>query len=166
MRSIEIKHQGICIKMSEEEEDLAVLIYKSSKTAKVRAAAAAAAKEKERMNTSAVGRRTSKRKRSSTNQEGEASIDHPGKKRAASRKQKFAGKPVCSADECKNLVINGGVCKRHGAKVKRCSSEGCNNGAKKEECVSGMEQRGNLYSKVVCAINMTKSKNLCRAAGG
>ena len=32
--------------MSEEEEDLAVLIYKSSKTAKARAAAAAAAKEK------------------------------------------------------------------------------------------------------------------------
>eukprot|EP00986_Skeletonema_menzelii_P004450 scaffold1518_cov113-Skeletonema_menzelii.AAC.2 len=33
----------------------------------------------------------------------------------------------CSADGCTNRAINGkgGVCMRHGAKVKRCSSEGC-----------------------------------------
>ena len=48
-----------------EEEDLAVLIYKSSKTAKARAAAAAV-EEKGQINTSSTGRRTSTRKRSSS----------------------------------------------------------------------------------------------------
>ncbi|KAK1735718.1 hypothetical protein QTG54_013424 [Skeletonema marinoi] len=35
----------------------------------------------------------------------------------------------CNSDGCTNNVVNGGVCKRHGAKVeyKRCNSEGCTN---------------------------------------
>ena len=54
----------------EEEEDLAVLIYKSSKTAKARAAAAA--KEKGQMKAAPAGRRTtSTRKRSSATQDNE-----------------------------------------------------------------------------------------------
>eukprot|EP00984_Skeletonema_dohrnii_P032819 scaffold27640_cov84-Skeletonema_dohrnii-CCMP3373.AAC.2 len=51
-----------------EEEDLAVLIYKSSNTAKARAAAAAAAAtEKEQMSLSEARQTTSTRKRSSAN---------------------------------------------------------------------------------------------------
>ncbi|KAK1743965.1 hypothetical protein QTG54_005562 [Skeletonema marinoi] len=36
----------------------------------------------------------------------------------------------CSFEGCTNLAQNGGICKRHGAKVKRCSSEGCTNQAR------------------------------------
>jgi len=37
----------------------------------------------------------------------------------------------CSSDGCTNQVQNGGVCRRHGAKVKRCSSVGCTKQAQK-----------------------------------
>jgi len=33
----------------------------------------------------------------------------------------------CSSEGCTNQVVNGGVCMRHGARVKRCSREGCTN---------------------------------------
>ena len=123
-----------------EEDDLAVLIYKSSKTAKARAvAAAAAAEEEEQMNALSTGRQTSTRKRS---QDDEASIDRPGKKRAV-RKQEISEnnqkaeehsdwrkyRKICSAEGCTNLVVKGGVCIRHGAKRKTCSSEECTNQA-------------------------------------
>eukprot|EP00984_Skeletonema_dohrnii_P015434 scaffold6670_cov81-Skeletonema_dohrnii-CCMP3373.AAC.2 len=35
----------------------------------------------------------------------------------------------CPVDGCTNQVQNGGVCIKHGAEVKRCSSKGCTNGA-------------------------------------
>ena len=110
-----------------EEEDLAVLIYKSSKTAKARAAAAAA-KDKGQINAPSTARQISTRKRSFVNQGDEASVDHPGKKRALGRKQKpsrnneTVGRKynwrkyakMCSAEGCSNLAKKGGVCKRHG----------------------------------------------------
>jgi hypothetical protein len=37
----------------------------------------------------------------------------------------------CSTEGCTNFVVKGGVCVKHGAKVKRCSSEGCTNQAQK-----------------------------------
>jgi len=37
----------------------------------------------------------------------------------------------CSFDACTNNAVNGGVCVRHGAKVKRCSREGCTNQVQK-----------------------------------
>ena len=36
-------------------------------------------------------------------------------------------KNYCSIEGCKSLAHQGGVCQRHGAKVKLCSSEGCTN---------------------------------------
>jgi hypothetical protein len=45
--------------------------------------------------------------------------------KAGQKRKKY----YCSADGCTNQAQNGGVCRRHGAKVKRCSSEGCTNGA-------------------------------------
>eukprot|EP00985_Skeletonema_marinoi_P003922 scaffold1712_cov86-Skeletonema_marinoi.AAC.4 len=38
---------------------------------------------------------------------------------------------LCSSDGCTNRAINGGVCRTHGAKIKLCSREGCTNHAKK-----------------------------------
>ena len=38
---------------------------------------------------------------------------------------------ICSSDGCSILAKNGGVCKKHGAKVKLCTSEGCSNFAVK-----------------------------------
>ena len=35
----------------------------------------------------------------------------------------------CSSDGCTNQAQKGGVCIRHGAKVKQCSSDGCTNQA-------------------------------------
>eukprot|EP00984_Skeletonema_dohrnii_P019892 scaffold9608_cov119-Skeletonema_dohrnii-CCMP3373.AAC.2 len=47
----------------------------------------------------------------------------------------------CSADGCTKFVQSGGVCVRHGAKVKRCSHEGCTNQAQQEEFASGTALR-------------------------
>ena len=33
----------------------------------------------------------------------------------------------CSTDGCTSTAYQGGVCKRHGAKIKRCNSKGCTN---------------------------------------
>ena len=69
--------------------------------------------------------------------------------------QSSAGAPrktykyVCSADGCTNRVINGGVCLRHGAKLKLCSSEGC----------TKLAQRGG-----VCVKHGAKRKR-CRSEG-
>lgn len=42
------------------------------------------------------------------------------------------------------ILYNGGVCVRHGAKVKQYNVEGCTNGViNKEEDVLDMEQRSN-----------------------
>jgi hypothetical protein len=118
--------------MGEEDDDLAVLIYKSSKTAKARAAA----KEKEQVNAASCirSRTPSTRKRSITaNQDNEASMDRSGKRSAVNRMQKFSednkkvgGRAdwrnyakICSYDDgCTNLAQKGGVCIKHGAKVK------------------------------------------------
>jgi hypothetical protein len=37
----------------------------------------------------------------------------------------------CSREGCSNLAQKGGVCIKHGAKVKLCSSEGCTNKVQK-----------------------------------
>jgi len=36
------------------------------------------------------------------------------------------GSRLCLSAGCTSIVINGGVCRKHGAKVKTCSHEGCN----------------------------------------
>jgi len=54
---------------------------------------------------------------------------------------------LCSSEGCTNQPQKGGVCRRHGAKVKLCKFEGCTNqviqiglcmrhGAKKKQCSS------------------------------
>ncbi|KAK1748109.1 hypothetical protein QTG54_000048 [Skeletonema marinoi] len=139
-----------------EQEELAVLIYKSSKTAKARAAAAAAmaaAKETEKqMNApSEAHQTTSTRKRSSANLSGNNTSAKSSKRMSPSKRERRpllaeheVGTHVpkkdarkrrryeCSADGCtKNNVINRGVCVKHGAKIKRCISDGCTNNAQK-----------------------------------
>ena len=48
-------------------------------------------------------------------------------KKGATKKYRY--RYECSADGCTNNVVNGGVCRKHGAKTKPklCSSEGCTN---------------------------------------
>eukprot|EP00984_Skeletonema_dohrnii_P003511 scaffold1186_cov117-Skeletonema_dohrnii-CCMP3373.AAC.6 len=47
----------------------------------------------------------------------------------------------CSREGCTNVAVQGGVCVRHGAKVKLCSSEGCTKiKPSVEECARGMGQ--------------------------
>eukprot|EP00984_Skeletonema_dohrnii_P020024 scaffold9684_cov147-Skeletonema_dohrnii-CCMP3373.AAC.3 len=67
------------------------------------------------------------------------------RKRKASTDEELATKKaavnkynkICSANGCTDVVVQGGVCGRHGAKVKRCSWEGCIN----------ISQRGGLCSR-------------------
>jgi hypothetical protein len=47
--------------------------------------------------------------------------------RAKVKQGKKGAKKRCSVKECSNLAVNGGVCKKHGAKQKLCSSDGCTN---------------------------------------
>ena len=131
---------------------MAVLIYKSSKTAKARAAAAAA-EEEEQMNASSTGRQTSTRKRSLVNQGDDTSMDRPGKKRAARRKQKpsrnnqtVERKPdwrkyakMCSAEGCSNLAKKGGVCRKHGATSQHAAVEDALIKLREEEFAESME---------------------------
>ena len=37
------------------------------------------------------------------------------------------GRTLCNREGCTNRAVQGGVCQRHGAKVKKCSYEGCSN---------------------------------------
>jgi hypothetical protein len=69
---------------------------------------------------------------------------------------------LCSSEGCTNHVVNGGVCKKHGAKVKLCSNEGCTNKLRKEECALGMGQRSN--DAAVKDAQIKSSKEEC--AGG
>jgi hypothetical protein len=168
-------------KMGEDEQDLAVLIYKSSKTAKARAAAAAAAaKEKEQVNAAPCmrSRTPSTRKRSITaNQDNEASMDRPGKRRsAAERTQKFskdnqkAGRKadwrnyakICAANGCTNLTKKGGVCVKHGATYtqKKCSSRGCANLARNGGvCIKHGAKRKRRNSEA--CTNLAKKGGVC-----
>jgi methylthioribose-1-phosphate isomerase len=48
-------------------------------------------------------------------------------------RRKCTNRKICTADGCTNQSKQGGVCRRHGAKVKckQCSSDGCTNLAQK-----------------------------------
>ena len=100
-----------------EEEDLAVLIYKSSKTAQARAAAADKIKKKETLAASATSKPKSsknpKRKLHSSSSSSSA-VEKPARKRR-----------TCPVQGCTNQVVNDGVCIKHGANVKQCSIDGC-----------------------------------------
>ena len=153
--------------MNEEEEDSAKPINMTSKAVmkkKKKKAAAVADKEKSQTNkASSVERLTSTpRKRSSAkdNQDDEALAGRPKKKRNVGKAKNVCYEPgrkevvkkkymyECSAAGCTTKARRkGGVCVRHGAKLKRCSHEGCTNvvvnrgvctrhGAKRPQCNS------------------------------
>ena len=117
---------------------MAVLIYKTSKTARARAKAAAAAGKEMGQTNASSGSRNSTRKRSIASHEDGMLPGRPGKRRTAKRVRK-----TCSVDECTNRAQKGGVCYRHGAKVKLCSKVGCKIKHRKEGCASVMGHRRN-----------------------
>jgi hypothetical protein len=103
--------------MSEdEEEDLAAFIYEASMEAFY--------------STYAASSSSSFASDDDDDDDEEMMAGRPGKKTTAKKQYR---KKKCSVAECKYRAINGGVCRRHGAKVKvkLCSSEGCTNQAKK-----------------------------------
>ena len=78
-----------------------------------------------------------------------------------------AKKKQCSIEECTNKAVQGGVCRRHGAKVeiKLCSYEGCvnqviNNGV----CISHGAKRKKRCSQEGCT-NQAKRRGVCKRHG-
>jgi hypothetical protein len=128
-----------------EDDDLGILIYRESQPRK---AEAAAAESKNKLSIAST-RRTSTRKRTAVNHDDKSmkttKTNLPSKKmkRHSSKQTETTEKKVdwtkykkkCSVEGCTNIIVRGGVCVRHGAKVKKrryeCSSNGCTNLAQK-----------------------------------
>ena len=64
---------------------------------------------------------------------------------------------LCNSEGCSNIVVKGGVCKRHGAKVKLCSTERCTNQAVRGGvCVKHGAKRKKLCSSESCTNQVIK----------
>ena len=63
-----------------------------------------------------------------------------------------------SSDGCTNQVIQGGVCLRHGAKLKLCINEGRANNAQRGGVAEGMGQSGNYAALMGARINLSKEE--------
>jgi len=66
----------------------------------------------------------------------------------------------CSADGCKNLAQNGGVCARHWANIFLCSADGCTNQVDKGGVCIKHEAKANQCSVVGCT-TPTKKGGVC-----
>jgi len=66
----------------------------------------------------------------------------------------------CSADGCKNLAQNGGVCARHWANIFLCSADGCTNQVDKGGVCTTHEAKANQCSVVGCT-TPTKKGGVC-----
>eukprot|EP00984_Skeletonema_dohrnii_P021514 scaffold10771_cov121-Skeletonema_dohrnii-CCMP3373.AAC.5 len=75
-----------------------------------------------------------------------------------------AKRKLCSVDECTNHVISRGVCQRHGAKVKLCSSEGCTNQAQNGGVCKRHGAKVKLCSSNGCT-NKAKQGGVCYRHG-
>jgi hypothetical protein len=73
-------------------------------------------------------------------------------------------KKTCSADRCTSQSQIGGVCVRHGAKVKRCSSVGCTNYAKNGGVCIKHGAKVKLCSSIGCA-NKVFIGGVCKRHG-
>jgi hypothetical protein len=140
-----------------EEEDYASLIYQDSQRRKREAAAMAAKSRKRRKasptstrKTTAAAASAAKKERSSAKRKRESvEGEEKGVQTAAKKKYWYE----CSAEGCTNRAVKGGVCIRHGAKVKLCSSDGCTNQAKKGGvCI----KHGAMWTKKRCSIEGCK----------
>ncbi len=141
---------------SDDDDDVCVLIYRESQLRKAEAAAAAKRKDINCINpsvkktqvrnkdgTSAVGRRSLKKKMPSSSLQTRSKVGRDGRRRRlciaegcpnqAQRKGfccRHGAKRACDKEGCTNHAMGGGVCIRHGAKKKIrpiCTSEGCTN---------------------------------------
>ena len=102
---------------------------------------ASAAETKKTSKTASTHHQTSARKRTPVPNQGEESLpsqqckgDSKGKKRKSSLEDGQAKKKYryeCSSDWCTNQALKEGLCKQHGAQIKRCSSKGCINQAQR-----------------------------------
>ena len=100
------------------------------------------------MSRSAAEAACGKRKREFKNSKGRAisrskhqkSEEKPTSTKYRLNKTKTSFARLCGHEGCSNQVVNGGVCMRHGAKVKRCSQEGCTSIVSRVECVKDTER--------------------------
>ncbi len=153
-----------------EEDDVGALIYREVQLRKAEAAAAAAESKKEQFVSTSThnshvensdGKSLPSPKHTGASIEKHQSMlegnDLP-KEKVAKKKYRYE----CSADGCTNQVKQGGVCIRHGAKVKRmecsvdkctnpvqkggvCTEHGAKHGAKRKLCSSSSEGCTNNY---------------------
>ena len=82
--------------------------------------------------------------------------------------RKRRGRKLCNHHEgCTNFILQGGVCRRHGAVIKRCSSEGCTNQAQNGGvCIRhGAKKTHKFCSHAGCTKYAQKRGFCCRHGG-
>jgi sulfur relay (sulfurtransferase) complex TusBCD TusD component (DsrE family) len=77
---------------------------------------------------------------------------------------KHGAKTECKHEGCTNHAIKGGVCIRHGAKVKRCNSAGCTNQAKNRGVCMKHGVKVKLCSTEGCT-NQSQKRGVCKRHG-
>mmetsp|Transcript_14646 Transcript_14646/g.30044 ORF Transcript_14646/g.30044 Transcript_14646/m.30044 type:complete len:184 (+) Transcript_14646:162-713(+) len=142
MLTIQSQANEVVAPNDNEDDDIGVLIYREFQLRKAEAAAAAERKTKSTAST----RRTSSRKRLPINMMRvvknqyylvhNATVLQRQQANESNHWMKMGPEKIWPKRKERallliNQVIQGGVCTRHGAKVKRCSSKGCTNKAVK-----------------------------------
>ena len=160
----------------DEEEDLGALIDRESQLRKKEDAAAGLAKKRRRNSSSSTRRSTSTRQATAGHKVTNSDVKMITSRLSSKRSRRSSGNDEerkvhtqvarkkyryeCSADGCTNHVVNGGVCIRHGAKIKLCSSEGCTNVAQKGGVCIRHGAKVKRCSTEGCA-NQAKRGGLC-----
>ena len=118
-------------------------------------------------NTVSVGTDDNSQHLSAKKRKSQSSKDEGGtKKKKRGDWRKYA--KTCTAVGCTNQAQNGGVCIKHGAKVKVCSVEGCKNIAKKGGvCIRhGAKVKVKRYTcNVEGCTSQARKRGLCRRHG-
>lgn len=81
--------------------------------------------------------------------------------------RKRNGRRLCSVAECQNFILQAGVCRRHGAVIKRCSRDGCTNQAQNGGvCIRhGAKKTHKTCSHAGCTKYAQKRGFCCRHGG-
>ena len=110
----------------EDDDDVGALIYRETQIRKAENKTSSVANHHRR----SIRKRTQVRNRDNSSMMATMSHETSKRKRLADEdlpRRKKMHRYECSADGCTNQAKKGGVCVRHGAKLKRCSYEGCTN---------------------------------------
>ena len=130
----------------DSDEELGAYIYRTSHTAKFFREKEELARNNDKTSTN---HNTRKSKRKKQLEAENTSVSSESKQRAKKKRKKY----TCSHEGCTNQVRTGGVCTRHGAKVKTCKHEGCTTQARKGGVCTkhGLGRQGALRKKYTCS---------------